>query len=231
MITIRKAAERGEFKIDGLVSYHSFSFGDYYDSDQMGFRSLRVINEDTLAGGFGFPTHPHKNMEIVTYVTEGTLEHKDSMGNAAQIHAGELQRMTAGRGVTHSEYNASKAETAKLLQIWLLPEHANLQPGYEQKMIPSKSDGGLTLAAAKGGGEGVLNINQDAKIYVGRLANGESKALPLESRRYGWLQIIDGKLSIGEQILNPGDGAAISELGELVLKARKDAHFLFFDLA
>lgn len=229
MITVRKAQDRGEFRYGGLESYHSFSFGDYYDPAHMSFRSLRVINDDILAGGFGFPTHPHRDMEIVTYVTAGTLDHKDSMGNAAQIKTGELQRMTAGYGVTHSEYNASQTETAKLLQIWLLPERKGLTPGYEQKMIPLGP--GLTLAAARGGGDTALHINQDARILVGRVTAGESTTLPLNDTRHGWLQLIEGTLAIDAVTLSAGDGAAISEVASPRITAKKDAHFLFFDLA
>lgn len=229
MITVRKAQDRGEFRYGGLESYHSFSFGDYYDPAHMSFRALRVINDDTLAGGFGFPTHPHRDMEIVTYVTAGTLEHKDSMGNAAQIKTGELQRMTAGYGVTHSEYNASKTETAKLLQIWLLPERKGLTPGYEQKMIPHGP--GLTLAAVHGGGDAALHINQDARILVGRVNAGDSATLPLDVARHGWLQLIEGSLAIDGVTLSAGDGAAISEIASPRVTAAKDAHFLFFDLA
>ncbi len=231
MISIRKAAERGEFRLDGLVSYHTFSFGDYHDPEHMGFRALRVINDDTLVGGFGFPTHPHRNMEIVTYVTEGALEHKDSMGNAEQIRAGELQRMTAGRGVAHSEYNASKTATAKLLQIWLEPERSGLPPGYEQKMIANGAESGLTLAVAKGGGDEILDINQDAKIYVGKITNAETVSLPLEKSRYGWIQLIEGQLTLDGVTLNAGDGAALSEVANPELLANSNAHFLFFDLA
>ncbi len=230
MIEIIPSASRGKTAFPGLDSYHSFSFGEYYDENRMQFRSLRVINDDILAPGFGFPLHPHRNMEIVTYVTSGTLEHQDSMGNKAQIETGELQRMTAGTGVRHSEYNASKTEQAKLLQIWLLPNESGLPPGYEQKKI-NQAAHGLTLAVSPTKVDGTLFINQDASIFIGRLKTGESLTLPLKTARYGWIQLIDGELAIEDKKMKPGDAAAIEAVGDPHIKAEKDAHFLFFDLA
>ena len=165
MITIRKSSDRGQTKFGGLISYHSFSFGEYYDQEHTSFHSLRVINDDVLSGGFGFPNHPHRNMEIITYVTEGAIEHQDSMGNKEIIHTGELQRMSAGSGIQHSEYNASKTAPAKLLQIWINPSEHNIKPSYEQKQI-SLTEQGLTLVVSPDRTPETLHIHQNARIFV-----------------------------------------------------------------
>lgn len=230
MIEVIPAASRGKTAFPGLDSYHSFSFGEYYDENRMQFRALRVINDDLLAPGFGFPLHPHRNMEIVTYVTGGVIEHQDSMGNKAHIEAGELQRMTAGSGVRHSEYNASKSAPASLLQIWILPAESGLTPGYEQKKI-NQATHGLTLAVSPKKEDGTLFIHQDASVYIGRLRAGEALVLPLEANRYGWIQLINGKLTIERHSMAPGDGARIEEMVNPEVKAVSDAHFLFFNLA
>jgi redox-sensitive bicupin YhaK (pirin superfamily) len=229
MIKILPSAARGKTDFPGLVSMHSFSFGDYRDDERIQFRALRVINDDILAPGFGFPLHPHRNMEIVTYVTEGAIEHQDSMGNRATIETGELQRMTAGSGVRHSEYNASKTARATLLQIWIMPTQSGLQPGYEQKKVAASAQG-LTLVVSPGREENTLFINQDTRIYVGRIAKGEQHPLQLDSNRYGWVQLISGTLSIDSATMYAGDGAEISEAANPTIQAASDCHFLFFDL-
>lgn len=229
MIKILPAAARGKTEFPGLLSMHSFSFGDYRDEERIQFRALRVINDDVLAPGFGFPLHPHRNMEIVTYVTDGAIEHQDSMGNRATIETGELQRMTAGSGVRHSEYNASKSAPASLLQIWIMPEQSGLQPGYEQKKVAATAQG-LTLVVSPGREENTLFINQNVKIYVGRVASGETLSMPLDVSRHGWLQLISGTLSLENSAMGVGDGAEISDSKNPTVQATSDCHFLFFDL-
>jgi redox-sensitive bicupin YhaK (pirin superfamily) len=229
MITIRKSSERGQSKFGGLVSFHSFSFGEYYDKNHSSFHSLRVINDDILAGGFGFPTHPHRNMEIITYVTEGAIEHQDSMGNKEIIHSGELQRMSAGSGIQHSEYNASETAPAKLLQIWIHPAEHNIKPSYEQKQV-SATEQGLTLVVSPNHTPDTLHIHQNARILVGRLRSGESITQPLDNKRVAWMQIIDGEISVNTHSGMAGDGIAFENETEISILANSDAHFLFFDL-
>ena len=184
MIHIRKAGERGHFDFGWLRTYHSFSFGEYFDPQFLGFRSLRVINEDWIAGGAGFPTHPHRDMEIVTYLLEGALEHQDSMGNGSVIRPGEVQRMTAGTGITHSEFNPAPDASAHLLQIWLLPERRGLAPGYEQKTCPAgEKRGRLRLIASRDGHDGSVTIHQDADVYAA-LVDGDEVAFPLRPGRH-----------------------------------------------
>lgn len=230
MIRLRKSSDRGKAEFGGLVSYHSFSFGDYYDPAQMGFRALRVINDDVLQGGFGFPPHPHRDMEIVTYLIEGALEHKDSMGNKEVIRPGEVQRMTAGSGVTHSEYNHSKTDQAHLLQIWIVPAERGLPPGYEQKSVGAVAHGLQKVASNTEDGD-ALHIHQDATIYVAKLTQGTELPLPLSGKRYGWVQVISGELSLEGTHAGPGDGLGISNEERPVLKAASDTHFMLFDLA
>lgn len=230
MITLRKSSDRGHFNFGWLDTYHSFSFGEYHDSAHMGFRTLRVINEDVIEPGQGFPLHGHRDMEIVTYILKGTLEHRDSLGNIGQIQRGELQRMTAGTGIRHSEYNASKEEPCHLLQIWVLPEAKNLAPGYEQKKVSFTGDP-LKLVAAPKEINAPLSINQDIKIFVGHLKKDQTLELGVEQERYGWIQIAKGQLRINGQNLETGDGAAISEESELMLQAAEDCEFLLFDLS
>ena len=231
MKALRKAEERGKFVWGGLTSFHSFSFGDYYDPSFMGYRALRVINDDTLQGGMGFPPHPHKDMEIVTYMVEGALEHNDSMGNRSVIHPGEVQRMTAGKGVTHSEFNHSKTDGGRLLQIWIVPEKRGLEPGYEQKSVQFPGDAVVQVAGRNPDASTAVHINQDAAVYAGKIVGGTSVTLPLQSGRFGWLQLIDGELDVGGTIVRSGDGLALSELENPQATARGSAHFLFFDLA
>jgi len=232
MITIRRSNERGGGDYGWLNTRHTFSFNDYYDEKWMGFRSLRVINEDWVGPSGGFPTHPHRDMEIITYILSGKLEHKDSLGTGSVILPGDGQRMTAGRGIRHSEQNPSSTETAHLLQIWILPEKQGLEPSYEQKSFPeSEKRGKLRLIASNDGSEGSVRINQDAKLFVTLLAPGEEVAHSLGGKRHAWLQVAKGEVELNGQKLNQGDGAAVSEEGRLTIKGTKDAEVLLFDLA
>ena len=230
MIQVRKAQERGHFDFGWLNTYHTFSFGEYWDPQYMGFRSLRVINEDWVQPGGGFPTHPHRDMEIVTYVLEGALEHKDSMGNGSVIRPGEVQRMTAGTGITHSEYNPSPAEPVHLLQIWLLPEQRGLTPSYEQKTYATEEKRGrMRLIASRDGREGSVTIHQDADVYAAVL-NGEEIAFPLRPERYAWVQVARGNVAVNGQELGPGDGAALSSEETVRIGPGQDAEILLFDM-
>jgi quercetin 2,3-dioxygenase len=231
MIRIRRSGERGHANHGWLDTYHSFSFADYYDPQHMGFRSLRVINEDFIEPAQGFPTHGHRDMEIVTYVIEGELSHRDSMGNGETIRPHEVQRMTAGTGVLHSEYS-SPTDKTHMLQIWLLPEKKNLQPSYEQTYFaPEEKQGKLRLVASRGGDDGSVHINQDVRLYASILAAGEAVKHELAEGRYAWVQLISGELEINGETLKPGDGAAISEETLLKFKANADGtEFLLFDL-
>jgi redox-sensitive bicupin YhaK (pirin superfamily) len=232
MITIRRSNERGGGDYGWLKTRHTFSFSDYHDPNWMGFRSLRVINEDWIAPNGGFPTHPHRDMEIITYVMAGKLEHKDSLGTGSAILPGDGQRMTAGRGIRHSEANPSATETVHMLQIWILPDKAGHEPGYEQKSFPeSEKLGKFRLIASNDGAEGSVKINQDAKLFVTLLAPGEEVTQPLDSKRHGWLQVANGEVELNGQKLQQGDGAAISEEPLVQIKAAKDAEVLLFDLA
>jgi quercetin 2,3-dioxygenase len=231
MIKIRRSDERGHANHGWLDSRFSFSFADYYDPRFMGFRSLRVINEDYIEPAQGFPTHGHRDMEIITYVIDGELSHRDSMGNGETIRPHEVQRMTAGTGVLHSEYS-SPTDRTHLLQIWILPEKQNLQPGYEQKVFaPEEKQGKLRLVASKGGDDGSVHINQDVRLYASILSGGEEVTHALAESRHAWIQLISGSLAVNGEQLNPGDGVAISSVAELKLKAGEDhTEFLLFDL-
>ena len=231
MIKIRRSDERGHANHGWLDSRFSFSFADYYDPRFMGFRSLRVINEDYIEPAQGFPTHGHRDMEIITYVIDGELSHRDSMGNGETIRPHEVQRMTAGTGVLHSEYS-SPTDRTHLLQIWILPEKQNLQPGYEQKIFaPEEKQGKLRLVASKGGDDGSVHINQDVRLYASILSGGEEVTHALAESRHAWIQLISGSLAVNGEQLNPGDGVAISSVAELKLKAGEDhTEFLLFDL-
>jgi redox-sensitive bicupin YhaK (pirin superfamily) len=232
MIRVRKAAERGHFDHGWLDTYHTFSFADYYDPAQMGFRSLRVINDDRVAPGQGFGMHGHRDMEIVTYVLDGALEHRDSMGNGSVLRPGELQRMTAGTGIRHSEFNPSDREPVHLYQIWLLPERRGLQPGYEQKAFPeAERQGTLRLVASPTGERGSLTIRQDARLYLATLLDGEAVAHTLEPGRHAWLQVLRGGAALGGRPLSAGDGAAVSEEEKLEIRGEDGAEVLLFDLA
>jgi quercetin 2,3-dioxygenase len=231
MIAIRKAEDRGRSRLDWLDSRHSFSFGDYYDPKQMGFRDLRVINDDRVAPGAGFPTHPHRDMEIVTYVLDGSLEHRDSLGNGSVIRPGDAQRMTAGTGIQHSEFNPSKSDPVHFLQIWIVPQKAGLKPGYEQHAFDRAATRGkfLTLGAPENRGA-TLTVHQDVELSVATLKAGESITRELKPGRHAWLQVARGAVAIGERNLKEGDGAAISDESQLELKALDDTELLLFDL-
>ncbi|MHB1219730.1 MAG: pirin family protein [Alphaproteobacteria bacterium] len=232
MIKIRRGEERGKTRIDWLDSRHSFSFGDYYDPAHMGYRGLRVINEDWIAAGAGFPTHPHRDMEIVTLVLSGTLEHRDSLGSGEVIRPGDVQRMSAGTGIRHSEFNPSKTEPTHLLQIWILPERAGLQPSYEQKHFDEVDRRGrLRLVADRQGMDGAVTIQADARIHAGLLPAGERIEHKLTPGRHSWLQIARGEVELDGQILAAGDAAAIEGERVLRLAGRKDADLALFDLA
>ena len=231
MITVRRAAERGHTRIDWLDSWHTFSFGDYYDPRHVEFRALRVINEDHVAPGAGFGTHPHRDMEIVTYVLAGALEHRDSLGNGSLIRPGEIQRMSAGTGIRHSEVNASKSDPVHLLQIWIQPERAGLAPGYEQRPLPPEVRGGLRVIASRDGRDGAVTIHQAAEIHAARLAPGEAATHALAPGRHAWVQVARGNLTANGEALHAGDGAAVSDERAVTLRADADAEVLLFDLA
>jgi redox-sensitive bicupin YhaK (pirin superfamily) len=232
MIHIRKAAERGHFDHGWLDTYHTFSFADYYDPTHMGFQSLRVINEDRVQPGQGFGMHGHRDMEIVTYVLEGALEHRDSLGNGEVLRAGELQRMTAGTGVRHSEFNPSPGEPVHLYQIWLLPERRGLTPSYEQKAFPKEGRRGRwQLVASPARENGALTIRQDARLYLADVRMGEAVRHELAPGRHAWLQVLRGAVALNGHALTAGDGAAVSEVALLNVEGREDAEVLLFDLA
>ncbi len=232
MMTIRPSNERGGGDYSWLKTRHSFSFSDYSDPKWMGFRSLRVINEDWVAPNGGFPTHPHRDMEIITYVLSGKLEHKDSLGTGSVILPGDGQRMSAGRGIRHSEANPSATEAVHLLQIWITPDKNGHAPGYEQKSFPeSEKRGKFRLIASNNGAEGSVKINQDAKLFVTLLAPGEELSQTLAPKRNAWLQVAKGEVELNGHKLHQGDGAAISDETTLTVKATEDAEVLLFDLA
>jgi redox-sensitive bicupin YhaK (pirin superfamily) len=232
MITIRPANERGHAQHGWLESQHSFSFADYYDPAHMGFRGLRVINEDRVAPGAGFGEHAHRDMEIVSYVLEGALKHGDSLGNGSVIRPGDVQRMSAGSGVRHSEHNASTTEPVHFLQIWLLPAKPGIAPGYEQKpFAPEERSGRLRLVASPEGRDGSVTIHSDANVYATLLAAGQETRLQLAPGRHAWVQVARGELRVQNQVLRAGDGAALSDERELHFQGLQAAEALVFDLA
>jgi quercetin 2,3-dioxygenase len=232
MLRIRQAAERGHLNYGWLDTHHTFSFGNYYDPSHMGFRSLRVINDDRVQPGQGFGMHSHRDMEIVTYVLEGTLQHRDSMGHSSLIRAGELQRMTAGTGVRHSEFNPSDHEWVHLYQIWLLPERNGLEPSYEQLAVrQEKTDGQFRLVASPDGAENSLTIHQDARLYLASLSAGQSAVHRIERGRGAWLQVLRGNVSISNNDLAAGDGVALEDEDALAIYAAEPSEILLFDLA
>ncbi len=232
MITIRKADDRGHADHGLLNSYHTFSFAGYRDPQHMGFRSLRVMNEDRVAAGQGFGTHAHNDMEIVSYVLSGALEHKDSMGNGAILKPGEFQRITAGTGITHSEFNSLASQTTHFYQIWLLPERRGIEPSYEQKYFePTGRRNRWQLVASRDAADGSLLIHQDARIYLLDLQQGNSIEHTLESNRHAWIQVLRGSVTVTGNSLTGGDGAAISEESQLNFEATADAEIMLFDLA
>lgn len=232
MITVRKAEERGHANHGWLNSYHTFSFANYYDPAHMGFRDLRVINEDWVRAGMGFGTHPHRDMEIISYVLEGALEHKDSLGNGSIIRPGDVQRMSAGTGITHSEYNPSRSEQVHLLQIWILPAEKGLQPSYEQKMYPQEEKrGDFRLIASRDGRDGSVTVHQDVDLYATVLSAGERAVRVISPHRHAWVQVARGEIALNGAVLKAGDGAAISEENRLAVEAKDTAEVLLFDLA
>ena len=232
MIHIRRSQDRGGADHGWLKTHHTFSFSDFWDPKWMGFRSLRVINEDWVAPNTGFPTHPHRDMEIITYVLEGKLEHKDSLGTGSVILPGDGQRMTAGSGIRHSEFNPSTTEAVHLLQIWILPEKTALPPSYEQKSFPeAEKRGQLRLIASQDASEGSVKINQDANLYVTLLKPGEEVGHQFGAGRHGWLQVARGAVELNGKKLGQGDGAAISNEKTVSIKGTEDAEVLLFDLA
>jgi hypothetical protein len=230
MIAIRKADERGHADHGWLNSYHSFSFADYFDPEHTQFRSLRVLNEDRVAAGMGFGSHPHRDMEIISYVVSGALEHKDSLGTKATMRAGDVQRISAGTGVIHSEYNPSPEDPVHFLQIWLMPDERGVEPRYTEKAFGNIAPGKLHLIASKSGRDESIPIHQDAEVNVARLDKGASLDYQLPAGRSGWVQLIEGELDLNGTTLRPGDGAAIQNENLLRLQAPSDAHFLLFDL-
>ena len=232
MITLRRSDERGHFDHGWLNTYHSFSFGEYFDPSFTGFRALRVINEDIVRPGKGFPMHAHRDMEIITVVLDGALQHKDSMGNGSIIKPGDVQRMSAGTGIRHSEFNPSPDAPVHLLQIWLLPERSGLDPDYEQVSFkPESAHNRLYLIAARASSNGALTIHQDAKLYVCSLDGGQSLNAQLTPSRYAWLQLMRGELDLNGQAVLHGDGAAVSKENRLRINANQPSQFLLFDLA
>ena len=232
MIRVRKASERGASRYDWLDSRHTFSFNEYYDPQHMGFRSLRVINDDRVAPGAGFPTHGHRDMEILSYVLEGALEHKDSLGTGSVIASGDVQRMSAGAGVLHSEFNHSRTEPVRFLQIWIVPQRRGIQPGYEQKRFPRElKQGKLLLIAAPGGREGALTIHQDASVYAAVLEPDQRVTHEIAPERHAWVQVARGAVTLNGHPLGEGDGAAVSEESRLELVGAEPAEVLLFDLA
>lgn len=229
MLQIRKATERGRTRFDWLDSFHSFSFGEYYDPEHMGFAGLRVINDDTIAGGGGFGMHPHRDMEILTFVLEGSLQHRDSLGTSSVIQPGEVQRMTAGTGILHSEFNPSPSAPVHLYQIWIQPRQRGLTPGYEQKRVLDGEWTGLRKVVSPEGGKHEVRIEQDVEVFWGRLSQGQSAAVA--AARPLWVQVLEGDLTIDGQGLAGGDGAAIEDEAETALSSPSGAEFLVFRFA
>ena len=234
MIQLRPSSERGSVNIGWLNSKHSFSFGHYYDANHMGFRNLRVINEDKVLPSQGFGTHGHRDMEIISYVISGELAHKDSMGNGSTLRKGDVQRMSAGTGVRHSEFNASDSETVHFLQIWILPNQGGHTPGYEEKNFTGKKDNNLCLLVSGTNEANALNINADVHLFGSELEQNKELTYNINKNRHVWVQLIHGALEISSSKENiqiqAGDGLAISNHSSIILKAQKDSEFLLFDL-
>jgi quercetin 2,3-dioxygenase len=230
MKTIRRANERGHAEHGWLDSYHTFSFADYYDPEWMGFRTLRVINDDLVMPAMGFGTHPHRDMEIITYVLSGALQHKDSMGNGRIIRPGEVQYMAAGTGVQHSEFNPSKDEAAHFLQIWIQPERKGLKPRYGERSLADAPKGRFNLVVSKAGRDGSLAINQDADLYLARLEPGNEASHALKPDRHAWVHVAEGEVKLNGDTLKAGDAAALSGEPKVQLVAAKPSQVLLFDL-
>jgi len=232
MITLRPGSDRGHANHGWLDSYHTFSFANYYDPEHMGFRALRVINEDRVHPGRGFGAHGHRDMEIITYVLEGALEHKDSLGNGAIITPGEVQRMSAGTGIVHSEFNPSETDSVHLLQIWILPNQQGLEPSYEQRMFPlAERQSQLRLIASSDARDGAVKIHQDVDLYSSVLKAGDRLSYQLQPNRYGWLQVARGAVNLNGHALQAGDGVAVNEAELLKVSTDSGAEILLFDLA
>ncbi|MBN70710.1 MAG: quercetin 2,3-dioxygenase [Gimesia sp.] len=231
MIRVRKAEERGHADHGWLDTYHTFSFAGYQDPEHVHFRTLRVMNEDVVQPGQGFGTHPHRDMEIVTYVLEGALEHKDSMGNGEVLRAGEFQRMSAGTGITHSEFNPSATEPVHLYQIWLFPESKGIEPSYEQKQFPvSEQQNQLRLVASPEAEAGSLRIHQDARVYLSQIEAEKTVTYEMAEGRHAWLQVLRGSVLLNDVALDVSDGAAVSDTRNLKIQATDDAEIMLFDL-
>ncbi len=231
MMQIRRSGERGHFDHGWLNTYHTFSFADYYDPQFMGFRTLRVMNEDRVQAGAGFGTHGHRDMEVISYVLEGALEHRDSLGNGSVLRPGMFQRMTAGTGVEHSEFNGSQTEPVHFYQIWIRPERAGLAPGYEEKRFSDdEKHNRLRLVASRDGREGSLVVHQDVEIRLGVLEEEHEIAYPLREGRHAWVQVLRGRVELDGETLAAGDGAAISESAGLTIRGLDEAEIMVFDL-
>ena len=230
MMTIRRANERGRANRGWLDTHFTFSFADYHDPRFMGFRSLRVINDDTVSAGGGFGMHPHRDMEIITVVLDGALEHKDSMGNGRVIRPGEVQYMAAGTGIMHSEFNPSPTAPVHLLQIWILPDKKGVKPAYAEKSFKQAPAGRLNLIASKSGRDGSIPINQDADLFIAKFSGGETVTHSLRANRHAWMHVAEGELQLNGRTLTAGDGVAVSDETELKLAASKPAQALLFDL-
>ncbi len=230
MMKIRKSNERGHAEHGWLDSYHTFSFANYYDPNWMGYRSLRVINDDLVMPGQGFGTHPHRDMEIITYILSGALEHKDSMGNGRVIRPGDVQYMAAGTGVQHSEFNPSRDESVHLLQIWIQPDAKGVTPRYEEKSLKDARSGTLHLVTSKTGRDGSIAINQDADLWIGKFEVGQKVTHSLSSNRHAWLHVAEGEINLNGEELVAGDAAALSNETQLGLSANKPSQVLLFDL-
>lgn len=230
MIAVRKSEDRGKANHGWLNSHHTFSFANYYDPQHMGFSSLRVINEDRVQPGKGFGTHSHRDMEIISYVLEGALEHKDSMGNGSVIRPGDFQYMAAGTGVLHSEFNPSEKDSTHLLQIWIKPDKGGVKPRYGEKHFAKKPAGQLHLVASKTGREESIAINQDAELFLARLNAGDTVEHSLQPKRHAWVHVAEGEVTLNGQKLNAGDAAAVSEEAKLQLTATGKSQVLLFDL-
>ncbi len=232
MIAIRRAEDRGHADLGWLDTYHTFSFSTYHDPRHTRFRSLRVINEDRIAPGQGFGTHPHHDMEIVTYVLQGALEHRDSMGNGEVLRAGEFQRMSAGTGITHSEFNPSSVEPVHLYQIWLFPERKGIEPSYEQKRFPAiERQNRFQLVASPDAANGSLRIHQDARIFLADLSAGHRLTHPLTSGRHAWVQVLRGSVLLNDHALQTSDGVAIRDEEIIEIETDRAAEIMLFDLA
>lgn len=230
MLFVRRAAERGQADHGWLKSQHTFSFAEYHDPSFMGFGALRVINDDRVAPGRGFSAHPHRDMEIISYVVLGSLAHKDSMGNGSLIRPGDVQRMTAGTGVTHSEFNPSSDSPVRFLQIWIIPEKRGLPPSYEQKFFGEERRNTLRLVASPDGREGSLTVHQDVQLFASLLEKGQELRFVVETSRMVWIQVVTGRVRASSEVLSEGDALALSKEDSVSISAEEDANFLLFDL-